>query len=184
MPTEKTQHETVSGDQNAGNCAADRRLDLHLSDTQFDQKRREMAQGNYDGRFERQACVHDAGEFGTYDNTTGKCWVCGESSSARDVRDIESSPYCDPCETGRDDREEIALRRARTLAKLVRALNDAGWRSARAFYCVDGKFNCARVRARRLQIGMCQRGWKTLVGCTVFEDFRGDKIGQYDPELI
>jgi hypothetical protein len=74
--------------------------------------------------------------------------------------------------------------RVKALAKLARQLNAEGWKSGRAFYCIDGKFNCARVRARRLQIGMCQRGWKTLIGCTVFEDFRGQRIGQYDPEFI
>src|SRR6266446_10206734 len=48
------------------------------------------------------------------------------------------------------------------LRKLVRQLNDEGWRSARAFYINGGKFNCARLRNGNLEIGMCQRNWQEV----------------------
>jgi hypothetical protein len=35
--------------------------------------------------------------------------VTDEGNLPRDVRDIESNPYCDPCETGADEREAIKL---------------------------------------------------------------------------
>lgn len=48
------------------------------------------------------------------------------------------------------------------LRKLVRQLNNEGWRSAKAFYLNGGKYNCARLRGGKLEIGMCQRNWREV----------------------
>lgn len=51
-----------------------------------------------------------------------------EGNTPYDCRDIESSPYSDPCETGRDDAETLrALQFA--LAPLDRAMRDTGLES-------------------------------------------------------
>jgi len=30
-------------------------------------------------KHKNQQCIHDAHEFGTFDNVTGVCWVCGKA---------------------------------------------------------------------------------------------------------
>ena len=60
--------------------------------------------------------------------------------------------------------------------RLVRALNDAGWKSLRSFYHDGGKWNCARIRKGQLQIGMCQEDWHTVDCCSHFDDGNGNAI--------
>ena len=62
------------------------------------------------------------------------------------------------------------------LRRLVRRLNDAGWRSGRAFYVNGGKFNCARLRRGELEIGMCQRAWQSADPDDHFDDGNGHAI--------